>query len=117
MPFIEYQESEIYLMTYSGNHPKKTIKFLAKKRQKPGRKSKIEKKKLIKEHDKNEPTNIFKKVNTHFLTFLIDFSNDLIKSIFIIILLSSDKEAISTFLLVLASFIIFFLLSIFREII
>ena len=80
--FIENQESEIFQITYSGNIPKKTIKFLAKKRQKPGRKPKIGKKKLIKEHDKNEPTNILKKVNTHFLTFLIDFSNDLIKSIF-----------------------------------
>ena len=96
-PFIEKQESKSYQITdqkneiddkkeneenCAGNLWRKTNKFLSKKRKKPGRKPKIGKIKLIKEHDKNEPTNILKKVITHFLTFLIDFSNDLIKSIF-----------------------------------
>lgn len=83
---ITYHNNEIVDIkenkeNYSVNLEKKTIKFLVKKRQKPGRKSELGKI-TLKVHDKDEPTNILKKVNTHFLTFLIDFSNDLIKSVF-----------------------------------
>ena len=69
--------------------------FLTKKRKKPGRKPLTNNKNEnmdLKFHDKYEPSNICKKVLTHFITFLISFSNDIIKSVF------NEKQIKDTFL-------------------
>jgi len=69
--------------------------FLTKKRKKPGRKPLTNNKNEnmdLKFHDKYEPSNICKKVLTHFITFLISFSNDIIKSVF------NEKQFKDTFL-------------------
>ena len=64
------------------NNYKKNL-FLTTKRKKPGRKPLTKNKnKKLKEHDKFEKSNILKKILTHFITFLIYFSNDAIKSVF-----------------------------------
>jgi len=55
------------------------IKFLTKKKKNPGRKP-LSNKKNLKKHPKDESTNILKKILTHFITFLINFSNDTVKS-------------------------------------
>jgi len=57
----------------------KKIKFLTKKKKNPGRKP-LSNKKNLKKHPKDESTNILKKILTHFITFLINFSNDTVKS-------------------------------------
>ena len=57
--------------------------FLTKKRENPGRKPLTNNKnKNLKSHDKFESSNILKKVLTHFINFLINLSNDAIKSVF-----------------------------------
>ena len=57
----------------------KKISFLTKKKKNPGRKP-LSNKKNLKKHPKDESTNILKKILTHFITFLINFSNDTVKS-------------------------------------
>ena len=63
------------------NNYKKNL-FSTKKRKNPGRKPLVNNKnKNLKCHDKFEKSNILKKLLTHFITFLITFSNDAIKSV------------------------------------
>lgn len=79
---IYIQDIDIQLDKKENNSIKfenKKIKFLTKKKKNPGRKP-LSNKKNLKKHPKDESTNILKKILTHFITFLINFSNDTVKS-------------------------------------
>lgn len=73
-------QNKLYCVQQHGHVSKKTNKFaILNKKRKRGKK-KTKNQKYIRTHTKNTSDNILRKIQVHYLTFIVDYLNDILKS-------------------------------------